>query len=79
MDFFNSMGPGRWPGQNWKGTQSHNLLFLLNVTGSSLEATGDFAQSWRQYDVYFWLFLVIQRFNVPSQGRRKRLKIKRFL
>jgi hypothetical protein len=30
-------GPGRWLGQNWKGTQSHNLLFLLNVTGSSLE------------------------------------------
>lgn len=36
--FLDSMGPGRWPGQNWKGTQSHNLLFLLNVTGSSLEA-----------------------------------------
>jgi hypothetical protein len=36
---FNSGGPGRWPGQNWKGTQSHNLLFLFNVTGSSLEAT----------------------------------------
>jgi hypothetical protein len=39
-EFFNSVGPGRWPGQNWKGTQSHNLLFLLNVTVSSLEATG---------------------------------------
>jgi hypothetical protein len=37
--FFNSVGPGRWPGQNWKGTQSHNLLFLLNVTGSSSEDT----------------------------------------
>jgi hypothetical protein len=39
------VGPGRWPGQNWKGTQSHNLLFLLNVTGSSLEATLGF-DSW---------------------------------
>jgi hypothetical protein len=37
LGFLNSVGPGRWPGQNWKGTQSHNLLFLLNVTGSSLE------------------------------------------
>jgi hypothetical protein len=32
-----SVGPGRWPGQNWKGTQFRNLLFLLDVTGSSLE------------------------------------------
>src|SRR6266513_274816 len=33
-----SRGPGRWPGQSGKERQSHNLLFLLNVTGSSLEA-----------------------------------------
>jgi hypothetical protein len=32
-----SRGPGRWPGQSGKQRQSHNLLFLLNVTGSSLE------------------------------------------
>jgi hypothetical protein len=41
MEFFNSVGPGRWPGQNWEGTQSHILLFLLDVTGSSLEAMPD--------------------------------------
>jgi hypothetical protein len=33
-----SRGPGRWPGQSGKELQSHKLLFLLNVTGSSLEA-----------------------------------------
>src|SRR6516165_535187 len=34
-----SRGPGRWPGQSGKERQSHNLLFLLNVAGSSLEAS----------------------------------------
>jgi hypothetical protein len=37
LGLINSEGPDRWPGQNWKGTQSHNLLVLINVTGSSLE------------------------------------------
>src|SRR4029077_2681495 len=32
-----SRGPDRWPGQSGKEPQSHNLLFLLNVTDSSLE------------------------------------------